>query len=333
MSVISRNERAAAAAGTGRDIVAFAVRAPSIHNTQPWLWRVDGTRLELYADRRRQLPVADPEGRHLAISCGAALQHAVVRARVLGQTCEVTQLPSPRDPDHLETVHLYPGRPDQDARAECELLARRRTDRRRFTAWPLPEDRLDELTSSVEVPGTTALTLREAARRVRVGLLVSRALLAESSDPRYGAEQARWTEPTVDGGVPETHRPTPHPRLGVSSRYDDPAAESLERDAVQGTDGLIVITTEQDGPRDWLRTGVLLCRLWTGAMSAGLSVVPLSQVVEVAETRSALAEELSPAGVAAAGHPQLLLRLGWQEISRNPLPPTGRRGVDEVLLP
>lgn len=329
--MISRSERTAAA-GTGRDLVSFAVRAPSIHNTQPWRWRVDGTRLELHADRDRQLPVADPEGRHLTISCGAALQHAVAKAHALGQICEVTLLPSPRDVGHLATVHLYPGHPDPAAQDECELLARRRTDRRRFTAWPLPEDRLDELTAAVEVPGATAVALREAARRVRVGLLVSKALLAESSDPRYAAEQARWTEPTASGGVPETHRPPPHPRLGVSSRYDDPAADPQERDAVQVTDGLIVITTDQDGPRDWLRTGVLMCRLWTEAMAAGLSVVPLSQVVEVAATRRALAEELSPAGLSATGYPQLLLRLGWQEIARNPLPPTSRRRLDEVLL-
>ena len=51
-----------------RDIVELACRAPSVHNTQPWLWRLDGDRIELHADRRRQLPVADPSGRNLVIS-------------------------------------------------------------------------------------------------------------------------------------------------------------------------------------------------------------------------------------------------------------------------
>lgn len=329
MSVISRSERAHASVTTGRDIVAFGTRAPSIHNTQPWSWRIDGSRIDLRADRGRQLHVADPEGRHLTISCGAALHHAVVRARTLGFEAEVELLPTAGDPDHLATIQLVPGRPDPEAETEAELLGRRRTDRRRFTAWPLPDDRLDQLVAAAVEPGTDALTIREPARRVRVGLLVSKAAWVESHDPRYAREQEHWTLPTPEGGVPETHRPAPHPRLRVSSRYDDPGSESMGRDPVQGTDGLVVITTEEDGPRDWLRSGTMLCRLWTEAMTAGLSLVPLSQLVEVPDTRAALADEI----VAGAGHPQLLLRLGWQEISRNPLPSSGRRPLDDVLLP
>ena len=53
--------------------LAVAVRAPSIHNTQPWRWRLDDDGLRLLADRSRQLAVADPDGHSLLVSCGAAL--------------------------------------------------------------------------------------------------------------------------------------------------------------------------------------------------------------------------------------------------------------------
>ena len=66
-----------------RDAVRGAVRAPSSHNTQPWLFRLVGDdALELYADRTRALPVVDPRDRELTISCGAALFH--VRAALRG---------------------------------------------------------------------------------------------------------------------------------------------------------------------------------------------------------------------------------------------------------
>ena len=45
--------------------------APSTHNTQPWLFRVRGSTLDLYADRSRVQPVVDPDQRELTISCGA----------------------------------------------------------------------------------------------------------------------------------------------------------------------------------------------------------------------------------------------------------------------
>ena len=47
--------------------------APSIHNTQPWRWRVGPTSLQLWAERDRQLAITDPAGRMLTVSCGAAL--------------------------------------------------------------------------------------------------------------------------------------------------------------------------------------------------------------------------------------------------------------------
>ena len=56
--------------------VSHGVRAPSIHNTQPWRWRYRHGVLDLFADRTRQLPALDPDGRSLLLSCGAALELA-----------------------------------------------------------------------------------------------------------------------------------------------------------------------------------------------------------------------------------------------------------------
>jgi len=68
------------------ELIRSACSAPSVHNTQPWTWRVlDSTTIELYADRTRQLPATDPLGRDLAISCGAALHHLVVAAEPRSQ--------------------------------------------------------------------------------------------------------------------------------------------------------------------------------------------------------------------------------------------------------
>ena len=57
-----------------RYVVARAVWAPSVHNTQPWRFTADGgPRISLHADVGRRLAVTDPDGREMMISCGAAL--------------------------------------------------------------------------------------------------------------------------------------------------------------------------------------------------------------------------------------------------------------------
>ena len=102
---------------------------------------------------------------------------------------------------------------------------------------------------------------------------------------------------------------------------DDPIRD------LDSSDGLVVLCGYTDDPPDWLRTGEALSALWLRATLEGLSVVPLSQVIEVESTRLALQHDLL-GGLAA---PHLLVRLGWQSLSRKQLEPTSRRPVGEVL--
>ena len=67
----------------------YAVLAPSILNTQPWRFRIDGDEVEISSDRKRILPVTDPQGRELLISCGAALINLRVAMRGFGCGCEI----------------------------------------------------------------------------------------------------------------------------------------------------------------------------------------------------------------------------------------------------
>jgi len=312
-----------------RDIVELACRAPSLHNTQPWLWRAAaGDRLELHADTERQLTHTDPVGRNLIVSCGAALHHAQVAAAGLGWRTTVNRDPSNRDPDHLATLTLRPGQVTPDAQADLEALKVRRTDRRRFTSWPVPEERLTHLAASVARWGALALTLSDPVTRRTVERLVVAADTAQRQDPRCVAEAERWVVHSGDDGVPmasipedDSGRPS-HPSRFGHGELPDPAYEIGE-----GSDAVMALCTPGDDTVSWLRCGETLGALWLGAVRKGLSVVPLSQVLEVDETRAALRSAVL-GGMAV---PQLLLRIGWQEVVRERLPATPRRPVHEVL--
>ena len=54
-------------------LVQAATLAPSNHNKQPWLFRIEDQAIELLAERTRALPVNHPDDRELIISCGCAL--------------------------------------------------------------------------------------------------------------------------------------------------------------------------------------------------------------------------------------------------------------------
>src|SRR5271166_2317279 len=86
------------AAEIARYVVAKAVWAPSIHNTQPWRFTAGGQQISLHADAGRQLAVADPDGREMLISCGAALFNVRLALRSLGYVPETSVLPDPGQP-------------------------------------------------------------------------------------------------------------------------------------------------------------------------------------------------------------------------------------------
>jgi hypothetical protein len=74
---------------TIRAAVELGSHAPSVHNSQPWRWRLDGRSLLLQADLRRWLPATDADGRDRVVSCGAVLHHTRI-ATTRPSTCCVT---------------------------------------------------------------------------------------------------------------------------------------------------------------------------------------------------------------------------------------------------
>ena len=311
-----------------RRFVELAMRAPSVQNTQPWRWRISGVGLELHSDRTRQLPFADPLGRELVISCGAALHHLQVAASALGWETDVDRLPDGPASSVLARIKLRRGERSEEADADLSAIADRCTDRRRFTSWPVPDERLHHLANVAAAKGVHAAPLLDVSERFRAELLVRRAVEYQSTDQRFALEQQQWIDHSTVDGIPSTVTP-----LEVSTAGGDhlsPFSPSLTGEAervIEGADGLVVLCSGSDDPASWLSAGEGLSALWLTATTQGLSVVPLSQVIEVEETRQALQQEV----LGGLAHPLILIRIGWQSISRSQLQRTSRRPVDDVL--
>jgi hypothetical protein len=212
------------------DILERAVRAPSVHNTQPWRWRVNGTQVDLLADYSRQLVYADPARRDLMISCGAALHHFQVAAAGLGWATRVRRLPDASEERHIASIHLSPSRASQEAADLLRALDARRTDRRRPTSWPVPSDRLNGLASVGTSRGAQVLPVDGDAAKARLQRLTSRARRIQGRSPRYLAELASWTHCTGKQGVPASHVPTHTPAELPAAPYSRfPSGDLHER--------------------------------------------------------------------------------------------------------
>ncbi len=123
---------------TIRAVLTLATRAPSVHNSQPWRWRVGPDRLHLYADPSRHLPSTDPNRRAMVVSCGTTLHHCTVALAAMGWHTRVARLPDPADIDHLAAIAMIRQPPGELDVLLAAAIDRRRTDRRNFSSRPVP---------------------------------------------------------------------------------------------------------------------------------------------------------------------------------------------------
>jgi nitroreductase len=307
-----------------------ARQAPSVHNTQPWTLITRPDRLELRADRSRQLTVLDPTGRELLQSIGAALFNARAAFAAAGWSVTVERMPDPADPDLIAVVTplAFAGDPDADLAVLAPEIARRRTNRRRFTDEPVPAAVVDALNAAVIPEGAQLIPVLTTEHRLLVATLTQQADALQTENPAYRAELERWTtRPRVTGdGVPATAVPlvdgtaeddVPIRAFGAGGTGALPAQT---RSSVHQT--MVVLATRRDDPESWLRSGEAMQRLLLELTSRGLVASPLTQALEEPTTRARLAAALT-----WDAHPQMLLRIG----SAEPTGPTARRPRTDVI--
>jgi hypothetical protein len=311
-----------------RGLLQTAALAPSLHNTQPWRFRLTPDWIEVHVDRGRNLRVADPDGRELRIAGGAALFNLRLGLIGLGIRPLVTVLPDPGNPDLVAIVRRGGRRratPEQQ-----RLLAavpRRRTNRRPFADVPVASPARYELRRAATEEGAWLHLVTDPQHRFELGRMARQAHQRQSADPAFLAEIAAWTghEAGRPDGVPAAAG-GPQPLSngawvmrdfsGGTGRIDGP---DFEAEPLIG-----VLSVHTDGPREEIRAGEALERVLLTATVHGLSVSFLSQLVEIPDVRDRMRRLLSgtrpPLAVLRIGH-------GW------PVAATPRLRVEDLVLP
>lgn len=318
---------------TLRAAVALACRAPSVHNSQPWRWELGKHSLHLYADRTRGLPAVDPLGADLVISCGAALHHLRVGLAALGWRAVVHRLPNPGQPDHLAAIEFQAAEPSRAHVALAAAIPRRRTDRRAFSSWAVPDEIVAQLVAAALAEGVEAQEVRGRARDELL-MAIAKAATAQESDPAYREEIREWTGvyPGASAGVPAANIPSgPHQYGNLQMREFAPG-ELRQTDRLllsEDAGSLLVLSTSSDDELSRLRAGEATSAVLLEATSAGLACCPLSQPLEVVETRDLVRDQV----LGGSTCPQLVIRAGWAGFNADPLPSTPRRPLVDVLTP
>ncbi|MEV0729805.1 nitroreductase [Polymorphospora sp. NPDC050346] len=313
---------------TGADLraaAAAAIRAPSMHNTQPWRFRLRDGAIELLLDPARRLPVGDPTGWAARIGCGAALFNLRLALAVAGRPGTVRLRPYPAQPLVVARVGAGPPRPPTVAeQALFAAVPRRHSNRAPF--WPVPVSPRQRW-KLVEAARAENAQLELLVGAAPVGALAEIAHTANrvlTAAPGYTAEVRSWTRyADADDGVPVgSGGPATEPQDLLPGRPFGVRTRAPGRD-FEPEPVVAVLGSPRDTATDQIAAGAALQRVLLTATDAGLAVSLLSQPIEVPGAR----EQLRLALGGRVGVPQMVLRVGYGQ----PGWPTPRRGVDEVV--
>ncbi len=306
-----------------RRAVIRATLAPSVHNTQPWRFVLDGDALEIHMDPSRQLRVLDPRGRQMTLSCGCALFNARVALAASGCPVTVERFPDPASPDLFARIVAASGAaPADPALAVLDpSIDTRRMNRREFSDEPVPDSLVEVVIGAARTEGARAMALVRPEDRLVAARLSQLADLIENADPAYRAELRAWTsdDPRRTDGVPASA--VPHVDGGAE---DDLPIRDFDthgmgwlptRTRSSLNQFLLLLGTMTDDRMAWLRAGEALERILLEVTGQGYVASPLTQMIEVPKTNALLRQELR-----LEMTPHVLLRLG-----RAPATPATRR--------
>ncbi len=312
-----------------KNAVQLACRAPSLHNSQPWHWVVEGSTVHLHRDKDRSLRSTDHSGRETLLGCGAVLDHFRVAMAAAGWTANVDRFPNPNNHLHLASIDFTPMELVTDGhRRRADAVLTRRTDRLPFDGlpnWPSVESQLRGAVTS------DAVRLDVIADELRPELAQA-SQLTESLrlyDSYYHAELDWWT------GHFETREGIPRSSLVSASEGDRvdvgrnfPVAAAGDRRIGVDHDHstILVLSTYDNESLSVLQCGEMLSAVLLEATMAGLATCTLTHITELEASRHIVATLIDQTTT-----PQVLVRVGLVSELEGLPPPTPRRPMSEVF--
>jgi nitroreductase len=308
-----------------RRAVAGAVRAPSMHNVQPWRFRLAESAIEVRIDTERSLPATDAEGWGARVACGAAVTNIWLVLADAGIRPEVSLFPDPDDRRLAATVRAAgPHHPAPYVATFCQAIPERHSNRRPFFDVAVSQDSRYRLEAAAVRLGAWLRLVWEPSEIVRVAEIIRSADDALRRDQRYADELKAWSraEHRTEAGVSAS-------AAGVAPAGQDLLA-MRDFGGIHRADGrdfeawplLAVLGTRGGSARDDVLAGMALQEVLLTATVDRLATSMLSQPMEVPDARQELTHV-----VHHIGWPQMVLRIGYGQ-------PTGtsdRRPIDDVI--
>ena len=294
-------------------LIEQAVKAPSGHNTQPWIFRISETEIDICPDYSRALPVVDPDNRELFVSLGCTAENLCIAASHKGYRTTVTVAE-----DGTICIRLD-RQSDVTPSPLFAQIALRQTNRRVYDGRIIPAADIDQL-RAVEVAPSVHVHFYERGTPAfnAIAELIYRGNSLQMQDDAFKAELRSWMrynkkhrDAQYDGLSYDVFGAPNLPRFisenVIAGALNERSQNRADRKKIASASHLILLTTHDNTQKQWVALGRTLERLLLTSTAIGLAHAYLNPPNELPELAHELADTLDLPGE----YPTILLRIGY----------------------
>lgn len=314
-------------------LIYYATRAPSGHNTQPWLFDFTINEIIIRPDLTRVLPVVDSDNHALYISLGCAAENIVIAAKPFGFDSVLSIRKSRTEPDFISVVLTS----KEDIRTDelFDFIDKRQATRNAYQDEQVPPDEIAALKESFDFKGIELSLYTTPDEITLLSPFIIDGSNSQFQNKEFVDELVSWirfskseVEEKLDGiwhssmGMPATGR-----LIGeiIMKNFITPQSEAKRWKKMIGRSaGFALFTVEKNSIANWVALGQSFQRFALTATKLGISHAHVNMPCEELEVRQQLITQLE----LGTRQPLLLIRFGYSE----KMPYSLRREIQDVII-
>lgn len=170
--------------------VGAAILAANPHNTQPWIFGVTDSAIDVVVDAGRSVGSVDPYRREQHVGLGCAVENLTLACRARGLTPEIALLPDGPSAARIARVALTPAAPRGSA--IYDAIGGRHTNRGPYDGRAVPAETLAGLVDNTGLPGVSVRWVTDPAAMATLGRLLIDAAAAVVADEQQSLDGFAW---------------------------------------------------------------------------------------------------------------------------------------------
>ncbi len=307
-----------------------AIKAPSGHNTQPWLFKVNEQSIEIHPNLDKALPVVDFDNRELFVGLGCATENLCIGATEKGYNSSITI-----DNQGIISVSLTKNEPVTPDPLFKQIDVRQK-NQSVYNGKIISVDTLNLLKEVVLETGISRYYYKNGTSEYdSISSFVLKGNSIQMQDKAFKEELQSWMrynkkhQNTFNDGLSYAVFGAPNlPKFIVKpmmkKAVNEKSQNKGDRKKMKSSSHFVLFTTQNNSVEEWINLGRTLERFLLRSTELGIVHAYLNQPNEIRELAAEMAKSLH----LPDEHPTVLLRIGYGE----KMPYSKRKSAEEVII-